>query len=828
LNHNFRICFAFLFQLACLISFCNGQVQPLVVSANENVHSFHLAKSNKAASIYIDVADLEVVHIAATCFSQDVKSVTDILPYVKNIAETYEDYMVIGGTIGHNKLIDQLIQQQRLDVKKVKGKWETFSIALIDHPFKNVKQSLVIVGSDERATAYGFFQLSQLIGVAPFLWWADITPAKQQQLFVSGTALFGPPSVKYRGIFINDEDWGINPWAANKMDTDIKDIGPKTYARVCELLLRLKANYLWPAMHPCTKAFWYYPENPKVAQRYSIVLGASHCEPMLRNNVFEWNKTFEKEFGIKPEKWSYDINKIQIYPYWEERVKESKSQDAVYTVGMRGIHDGGMPGGNNKQEKIKILENVIADQRTMLANNLGKKALDIPQIFCPYKEVLDLYQSGMNLPDDITIFWPDDNFGYIRQVSNIAEQKRIGGSGIYYHLSYWGAPADYLWLSSTSPSLIAHEMSKAYRFGADKLWVFNVGDIKPAELETEFAMDLAWDINKWSQEKAFSYTKYWAEKNFGKAYFKEIVAIKNEYYLLAASSKPEHLDKVIFSLDDAKKRIESYEALYNTTNELSNKIPPALKDAYYELVQYPVEGACFMNQKCLFTKMGLLAKKTSTIEADTYFEKANKAYENIQLSTLKYNQLAGGKWEGMMSSHPRNLKVFNKPTTNDSITLVSNTSWLSAPKKVLSASDFINKNDTAKNHIVTIKGLGISEKAVTVLPVVEKSYTDSILKAPLLEYQTDLDAGDNQIWVKCLPTFRLYNGFKLQYAVSVNGDTPQLVNIETKVESKEWGQNVLRGFSVGKTTHHIATKGKATIKIYLVDPGIVINQIEVF
>ncbi len=805
----------------------------LALANTKTPYTFPLVDIAKAANIYIDKEDAEVVNIAANCFSKDVESVTDKLPEVKNIEDSYQNYMIIAGTIGHNKLIDKLIQNQTIDMKQMVGKWETFGILLVNAPFKNVKQALVIVGSDYRGTAYGLFQLSNLIGVSPYKWWADVTPVKQKTLYISGTAIYGPPSVKYRGIFINDEDWGIHPWAVTKMDADIKDIGPNTYTHVCELLLRLKANFLWPAMHPCTKAFWYYPENPKVAARYSIALGASHCEPMLRDNVFEWNKNYDKEFGIKPGTWSYDVNRGQIYPYWEARVKQSKNQDALYTVGMRGIHDGGMPGGTTKEGKIKLLEEVITDQRKMLESNLTKPADKIPQIFCPYKEVLDLYQSNMKLPDDITIVWPDDNFGYIRQLSNKNEQKRLGGSGIYYHLSYWGAPADYLWLSSNSPSLISYEMSKAYHFGADKVWVFNVGDIKPAELETQFAMELAWDINSWTPEKAVDYTKYWAEKTFGKEYASEIAAIKNEYYHLAAAAKPEHLDKVSFSLEEAKNRIEAYQKIKDASIDLGKRIPTSLKDAYYELVQYPVEGACFMNEKIMGVRIGKFVQKEDSKEADAFFEKAGKAFENIQISTNKYNRLADGKWNGMMNCQPRNLDVFKMPSLIDSSNKnkkpeLFKTVWTTKPRQIIPATHFSQSKDAEGTHIVKIKGLGISEEAVTAMPIIEQSYADAIHKAPMIEYSTDLIAGDNQIVVKCLPTFRLYDGFKLQYAISVNDDAPQTVNLNQPDDtSSEWKQNVLRGYSVGKTTHRVTTTGKATIKIYLLDPSVVISKIEV-
>ena len=397
----------------------------------------------------------------------------------------------------------------------------------------------------------------------------------------------GPPSVKFRGIFLNDEDWGLKPWAAANMDADIKDIGPNTYAKIFELLLRLKGNFIWPAMHPCTKAFYYYKDNPKVADQYAIVVGSSHCEPMLRNNVDEWTNNFQKEYGKTPGPWRYDTNKEEIHRYWDDRAVESAGRESVYTMGMRGIHDSDMPGPKDDKQKIELLKKVMTDQREILAARLQKPIDQIPQIFCPYKEVLNLYQKGIGLPDDVTIVWADDNHGYIRQLSTPKEQLRSGRSGVYYHLSYWGAPSDFLWLSSVSPELVSYEMSKAFQFGADRLWVFNVGDLKPAEAEIQFAMELAWDVRRWTPEKARTYIEHWAAETFGPEYAQRIANIKSEYYLLAQSGKPEHLDLITFSRDEAQRRLDAYQRIAREATELNQAMPDRLKDAYFQLILYP-------------------------------------------------------------------------------------------------------------------------------------------------------------------------------------------------------------------------------------------------
>ncbi len=406
----------------------------LKVSETPLSGGFPVVSAEKSvANIVVTSEEHDVVKIAAEAFSSDVNLVAKLKPAVTEQLSTEKPNIVIG-TLGVSSVLDDMKEAGLITTTEVEGKWETFCLKVTS--YKN-QPCLVIFGSDPRGTAYGVFELSRTMGVNPWVWWADIVPAEKDAVYVSTSgSVYGPPSVKYRGIFINDEDWGLQPWAAKHMDTDIKDIGPKTYEKVFELLLRMKANYLWPAMHPCTKAFWYYKGNPEVAKRYDIVMGSSHCEPLLRNNVDEWLNNYEG--GKSSSEWNWKTNRNTIVNYWTERVLESKNQDAVYTVGMRGVHDSSMPGYSTNTEKQAALKDVIKAQREILSTNLGKDASEVPQMFNPYKEALTLYRMGLDLADDITLVWPDDNFGYIRQLSNPDEQLRSGGGGVYYHFSYWG------------------------------------------------------------------------------------------------------------------------------------------------------------------------------------------------------------------------------------------------------------------------------------------------------------------------------------------------------------------------------------------------------
>ena len=791
----------------------------LDVTVNLTRNSFCLFSNSIIPTFYCDTNDAKVVKISAEAFANDFNLISGKSLQVKTSNTVSNQYAIIAGTIGKCKIIDDLIKTKRLNVDAIKNKWECFSIQILS------KTKLIIVGSDRRGTAFGIFHLSKLMGVSPFVYWADVLPQKKSQLFISGAYTSKGPSVKYRGIFINDEDWGMQPWAAKNMDTTIKDIGPKTYAKVFELLLRLKANYIWPAMHPCTKAFYYYKENPKVADDYAIVVGSSHAEPMLRNNVFEWAKNFENEYGKKAGEWRYDVNKEQIYNYWNDRVREVVHYESVYTVGMRGVHDSGMPGPADPDKKVKLLENIISDQRRILHENFKKPPSEIPQIFIPYKEVLSLYRHNMKLPGDITIIWPDDNYGYIRQLPNESEQKRSDGNGVYYHLSYWGSPADYLWLSTTSPALIGYEMKKAYNYNAKKLWVFNVGDIKPAELEIQFALDMAYNINVYDEKNPLSYVTKWATAIFGKGVGKDIAVIKQKYYQLAQEAKPEHLEMVHFTKTRQQRRLKDYEELENLVLKIESKIPTQLSDAFYELIKYPTLSAKWLNDKFIYENFAQLTFNDTNIPtAKAYLSKAMLAYDSIQLATKIHNEdISKGKWNGIMSYHPRDQKVFAAAPPFDSLkynvdsTLIKNEIEEKNLIEKIDAGDLFERGKNINCKL--LPNLGTSDASITAL---------DISKIAEINYGINLPAGNYKILLKCLPTYAMGNDKKLNYSIALNNDTPQIINVQAETESAIWQKNVINGFSLGVSNHQVNRSGKSTLHIILQNRNLVISQIEIY
>ncbi|ADY54265.1 hypothetical protein Pedsa_3736 [Pseudopedobacter saltans DSM 12145] len=810
-----------------------GFSQRLSVSELPSKHSFPLVFSKESAALYIDNGEEKVVHIAASALISDIKTITNVKIPLVNQQPFKQQNVIIAGTIGHSEWIDRLIASGKINVNDIKGKWEAFKIVQIAYPDKGIENALLVVGSDRRATAFGLFEISRKIGVSPFYWWADITPAKKKALYLQVTKeIVEQPSVKYRGIFLNDEDWGLQPWAAKHMDTDIKDIGPNTYTKIFELLLRLKANYIWPAMHPSTKAFYYYKENPKIANDYAIVVGSSHCEPMLRNNVFEWAVNYENEYGAKPGEWRYDLNKQQIDQYWFDRVVESHPYESVYTIGMRGIHDGGMPGPKDRGEKVKLLNDVIRIQRRMLEDNSTKSIKEIPQIFCPYKEVLTLYRSGLELPEDVTIVWADDNHGYIRQLSNPKEQERSGGSGVYYHLSYWGAPQDYLWLSSTSPALVSYELYKAYQYGAKDLWVINVGDIKPAELETQFAMDLAWDIDKWKPQQALQYVKHWATETFGVQYANEITAIKNKYYELAASGKPEHIPFIQFTEVEKNSRLAEYQKLTDKAKQLQAKIPVDLQDAYYQLIYYPVVGSKLMNEKHFYAQQSLLFAEQGNPEALKYATKAKEAFEQIKSETEKYNtKIAHGKWDGIMEWKPRNREVFLMPKVAEEKDILQGNKREEVEKthvvKTIKADQFTIQNK-GEISIEGVDGLGINGLSMALFPLnTDALNANDLQSVPYLRYEWNDLTGEKEFLLKTLPTQGVYEGRNVRMAISVNNQPVQVMQFNPKSEDATWAKNVLRGYAVASVKLPVKS-GKNEIKIYLLDPGAAFNQLEIF
>ena len=504
-----RILFSFLAWVAVIVS-VQGKQKDFVL------------QSGRPVAIACSGSEAPVVRTSLDLLSRDLQTVLSATAHIDTNTGN-----IIVGTIGQSKLIEQA----GIDISALKNKKQAFMLAVSEDG------KLVVAGSDSHGTAYGILEISRLLGVSPWEWWADVTPEKKETFRLSGKFReLQSPSVEYRGIFINDEDWGLMPWSNKTYEpSDVKgEIGSRTNERIFELLLRLRANTYWPAMHECTLPFFLTKGNREAAKKYGIFIGASHCEPMACNAAGEWKIRGKGAYD-------YVNNSPAVYQFWENRVKEVAGQEILYTLGMRGVHDGKMQGAKTVEEQKAVLNRVFVDQRGLLEKYVNKDVTQVPQVFIPYKEVLDIYHAGLQVPEDVTLMWCDDNYGYIRHFPTAEERARKGGNGVYYHVSYWGRPHDHLWLSTMSPSLIYQQMKQAYDQGIQKMWILNVGDIKPAEYQIELFMDMAWNLDKVSSEGVTAHLKHWLERELGTSCAKAILPVMQEHYRLAHIRKPEFM-----------------------------------------------------------------------------------------------------------------------------------------------------------------------------------------------------------------------------------------------------------------------------------------------
>jgi hypothetical protein len=690
---------------------------------------------------------------------------------------------------------------------------------------------IVIEGNNGRGMAYGLLELSRMAGVSPWVWWGDVVPEKKTRLTVDENFVTEQsPSVTYRGIFLNDEDWSLRPWSyLNYEPSDFGHIGPKTYKRIFQLLLRLRANAIWPGMHTGTTAFFKIPGAKAMADSCGIVIGTSHCEPLLRNNVDEWDV---KQRGA----FNYKTNREQVQQYWIERLQEvRKSRDNMFTIGMRGIHDGSMEGYKTTQEKFDGLQQVIDDQQELLRKYIGAPEKQM-QVFVPYKEVLQLYEKGLRVPDYVTLMWCDDNYGYMTRLSNAEEQQRQGGGGVYYHLSYWGRPHDYLWLTTTQPGLIYNEMRQAYDHNVRRLWIVNVHDPKVAGYDLELFLDMAWNIDCVSGETLNDHYQAWLCREFGQEVGKRLFPVVHEFYRLCGMRRPEFMgwnqvevDKKLYdrgfsqvrNSDWTQEQCDWFEgrfaALDAKVEEIGQSLRPELADAYFAAIKYPVQAAAAHVEKMLEAQRARKHATGSTLK-DMFANddkmraavtRSQAAYERIHKLTSYYNnEMAGGKWKYIMHDHPRDLPVFWAPLVPSlecGAVANSKLSVLISPLK--NACDYAEASEGVK----IIQMLGHSMNAV------------SVPKDGKLTYRFEVEkTGDYQLQTALIPTQPNDNG-DLRYSVSIDDGEPTVYSLKEPFRSEEWKQNVLRGQALRDLPVNLSA-GRHTMTIRALDPHIVVDQ----
>jgi hypothetical protein len=931
------------------------------VSFTSEPNAFALSVPERPTTILVGNMDFPGVVRAAGDLCSDLTKVTgrkSVLLQGKAVKGT----VVLIGTLGKSELIDGLAAKGKLDAGALRGKWEQFLLQVVDKPLPGVEKALVIAGSDKRGTIFGIYDLCQKIGVSPWYWWADVPVRHQDRVYVRNGTYSEGPSVKYRGIFINDEAPALSGWIhATYGDVTpsenppirkgVANYGRAFYTKVFELLLRLKANYLWPAMWG--NAFNEDdPENARLADEYGIVMGTSHQEPMLRSQQ-EWDRRYARTLG----QWDYTKHPDVMQEFWRQGIRRNKDFESIVTMGLRGANDTEMKG--SMQENISMVEGILQTQRSILRSELGKPLDEIPQTWCLYKEINEYYNQGMKVPEDITLLWSDDNWGYIRRLPTAEERLRKGGAGVYYHFDYHGGPRSYEWINTNPLPKIWEQLSMAKQYGADRIWIVNIGHFRGYELPTEYFMDLAWNTSRWTNDNTVAYTRSWAAREFGATYANDIASILSGYGKFNARRKPESLTPNTYSLtnfDEAERVVADYQALSDKADRIAAQLPASDKDAYYHLVKFPANIGAIVNELYLSAGKNQLYARQGRVSANEQAKRALELFRRDTALMTHYNTVyAGGRWnhfmdqthlgyvswnpprknsliapmfnvnytdtallgvalEGRTEAWPASaepatlpefdpfsgkahwLEVFNRGGKPFQATLHTNQPWihLSETRVDIASTDkriWLRLNEELlpeglSTAVVTVEGAGLkvdvqiqarkpvqSEAAnlkgfiqsnglISIepehfdrnTPVDDKQWlrvedyglnlsgmratstglypapAEPGVNAPCLEYPIHLFTGDSiQVNLITAPLLNVMPDRDLKVAVSLDNDVPRyLVSIPGNFSvqtSRSWGEGVLNQCRRLTTTVTVKRPGAHTLKVWMIDPGVVVQKI---
>ncbi|HEY1685926.1 MAG TPA: glycosyl hydrolase 115 family protein [Tepidisphaeraceae bacterium] len=896
--------------------------------------SFPLVQNHASAKIVTDPVDYPGVIRAAGDLNDDIHRVTGVNPQLSSSATS----QILIGTIGKSKIIDQLIRDKKIDVSPIAGKWESFII-------QTIPGALVIVGSDKRGTIYGIYDLSEQIGVSPWYWWADVPPQHHDSLFIKpGRFIQGPPAVQYRGIFLNDEAPALSGWANEKFG----GYNHKFYAKVFELLLRLRANYLWPAMwNNCFSED--DPLNPKTADEYGIVMGTSHVEPMMRADK-EWVRA-----GFTGKEWNYQTNPQALRDFWAAGIDRNKNYENIYTMAMRGKTDSPMASAGGMQANIALLEKVVADQRKILADHINPDVTKIPQLWCLYKEVQSYYEHGMRVPDDITLLWSDDNWGNIRRLPTPEERKRSGGAGVYYHFDYVGGPRNYKWIDTNPIPKVWEQMNLAHQYGANKIWIVNVGDLKPMEFPIDFFLSMAWDPDRWPKEKLTEFTRMWVTQQFGQDAADVLAPVISTTLKFNGRRKPELLDLPTYSLinyDEADQFLEEYKLTLAQVEDPFDKIPKQLQPAYYELALHPALAYETVLELYIAAAKNHLYASQKRASTNYWADQAQKQFAVDRGVGEYYNRkLLDGKWNHMMdqthigytnwqepsrnimpnvvrlevpqaasmgvalqgseaawpgsdqkpelpgidpftflSQPPRWIEIFNRGKTPFDFSVTCDKPWVFIPithgtittdKKIfpfvnwskvptgnsiasivitgseghsitislpvfnppaptkeslhgfaetngyvsMRAEDFTKKVNATSAHWDVIPGYGREGSAMSIFPVTASSVVPPD-QSPCLEYNMYIfHPGLAKVSALIAPTQAFVPGRGLRVAFSIDDGPPQVVDTLAHNSKADWERSVMDNIRAVPWNVAISTSGYHTLKIWMVDPGIVLEKI---
>jgi Glycosyl hydrolase family 115/Gylcosyl hydrolase family 115 C-terminal domain len=624
---------------------------PAIVDSAPSPGAFPLVSARgEAADLYVDDDDWPGLARAVSDLRADVLRVTDAAPEIRRSPIHRSPHMTIVGTIGRSRLVDELIDAGLVDVSDVRGRWESYVLQTVTRPFPGVDSALVIAGSDKRGAIYGVYELSEQIGVSPWHWWADVAPAPREALYVrAGRYPQGEPAVRYRGIFLNDEQPNLDRWvratygehpSPGDPAATVANFNREFYGRIFETLLRMRGNTLWPAMW--NNAFAEDDaDNARLADEYGIVMGTSHQEPMLRAQK-EWDWHLGRTLG----NWNFALHEAQLTEFWRQGVRRRAALENLYTLGLRGENDTEMVQG--RDESIRLLDRIVDLQRRILAEEVDADVTNVPQVWTLYKEVQGYYAAGLRVPDDVTLLWADDNWGNVRRVPTAEERRRAGGAGVYYHLDYHGGPRSYQWLDTNPIARIWDQMTLALDHGADRIWILNVGHFKSYAFPMEYFLTLAWDGDEWGPEDLRRYTELWAAREFGAAVAPEVAEIVATTTRYSGRRKPELLAPDTYSLvhfREAERVVEDYRALVARARAIETRLPGPQRDAFFELVLYPALAAAQVNELYVAAGRNALYAEQGRATANAEADRVRELFAADRALAAHFNhELVGGRW----------------------------------------------------------------------------------------------------------------------------------------------------------------------------------------
>jgi hypothetical protein len=932
----FFVFVAFLFQGQSLFGENVKISSDFFVSAKKNSTDFILSEKGVVAPLVVSAFDYPGVIDVMKCLQADIKAVTGIEPKLLLDAIPQKQQIVIVGTLGNSPLIEQLVSTNKINVDDIRGKWENSLIQVIENPFPNIARALVIVGSDKRGTIFGIFDLSAKMGVSPWYWWADVPVPQQSNMYIkAGRYNLGEPKVKYRGIFLNDEEPCLGRWAVDNYG----GFNRQFYEKVFELILRLKGNYIWPAM-------WWAsfntddPWNAELADKMGIVMGSSHHEPMGRAWA-EWKKS-----GTGA--WNYETNSEELKKFWTEGIQRIGKREVIVNMAMRGDGDEAMSAETN----ISLLEKIVDDQRKIIADVTGKPAEQTPQMWALYKEVQDYYDKGMRVSDDITLLLCDDNWGNIRKLPKPGTPLRKGGYGIYYHFDYVGGPRNYKWVNTCPIPRIWEQMNLAYEHGVKQLWIVNVGDLKPMEYPISFFLDYAWNPELWPAEKLTEYANKWSAQQFGEKQADDIASLIDTYTKYNSRRKPELLAPETYSLinfREAETVVDDYNKLLEKAQKTGKKLSKEYTDAYYQLVLNPIEACANLNELYVTIAKNRLYAEQSRINSNDYSKKAEQLFKKDADITEYYNTiLSGGKWNDMMNQthigytgwqqpdknvmpevkiiQPKSdpsmgvavegseiyyplfkgdlllpvfdpfnkqsfyFEIFNQGKKSFSYVVVPGQPWvkisetkgkIETEKRITVQIDWSKAPEGENSAPITITG---SESTTATVQVIIKNPSEEQRKevkgfvesngyisieaehfsknvanssaswklipglgrtlsamhpvpvtaarqnpksgSPVLEYNIYLfSTGEMKVNAFLAPSLNIYNDEGLELAVSIDDEEPRILNMHKDFTFQNWEESVRTNSRVVTSAHTISKPGNHILKIWMVDPGIVLEKI---